>query len=151
DDPEIPFTEEDYRRRRSHPNFKEQLSVEKLVLKMGKTKKSKLSTYVVASGLQYGMGENIFHYFFKASWLGEVSRIPVFGSGKNIIPTIHVNDLAGVIQNIIDHKPKTHYIMAVDDCNNTIGDIVKAISDVVGPGRTENVPKEDAFLLKDFT
>ncbi|RXN16713.1 poly(A) polymerase type 3-like isoform X4 [Labeo rohita] len=29
-------------------------------------KKSKLSTYVVTSGLQYGMGENIFHFFFKA-------------------------------------------------------------------------------------
>lgn len=28
-------------------------------------KKSKLAGYVVASGLQYGMGENLFHYFFK--------------------------------------------------------------------------------------
>lgn len=27
--------------------------------------KSKLIGYVVASGLQYGKGENLFHYFFK--------------------------------------------------------------------------------------
>lgn len=28
-------------------------------------KKSKLSSYVVAAGIQYGMGENLLHYFFK--------------------------------------------------------------------------------------
>lgn len=28
-------------------------------------KNSKLTGYVVACGLQYGKGENIFHYFFK--------------------------------------------------------------------------------------
>ncbi|XP_061098822.1 adenylate kinase 7-like isoform X2 [Conger conger] len=151
DDLDIPFTEEDYRRRRPHPNFKEHISIERLVLKMGKMKKSRLSTYVVAAGLQYGMGENIFHYFFRASWLGEVSRVPVFGSGSNVIPTIHVNDLAGLIQNIIDHKPKTHYLMAVDDSDNTFEDIVKTISSVLGPGKIEKVPKEEAFLIKDFT
>ncbi|XP_064195391.1 adenylate kinase 7-like [Anguilla rostrata] len=151
DDLDVPFTEEDYRRRRPHPNFKEHISVERLVLKMGKTKKSRLSTYVVAAGLQYGMGENIFHYFFRTSWLGEVSNIPVFGPGSNVIPTIHVSDLAGVIQNIIDHKPKTHYLMAVDDSNNTFEDIVKAVSNALGPGKIEKVPKEEAFLIKDFT
>ena len=36
DDPEVPFTEEDYRRRRSHPNFSDQIASEKLVIKLGK-------------------------------------------------------------------------------------------------------------------
>ncbi|XP_035269685.1 adenylate kinase 7 isoform X1 [Anguilla anguilla] len=151
DQPEIPFTEEDYRRRRPHPNFKDHISVEKLVVKMGKTNKYKFSTYVVASGLQYGMGENIFHFFFKTSWMGEVSEIPVFGAGSNIIPTIHVNDLASVIQNIVDFKPNTHYLVAVDDSKNTLEDIVKVISQVLGPGKIQNVTKEDAFLTKDLT
>ena len=65
DDPEIPFTEEDYRRRRPHPNFKEHISAEKTVMKFGKTNKAKLVTYVVAAGLTYGCGEHIFHYLFK--------------------------------------------------------------------------------------
>lgn len=39
DDPDIPLTEEDYKRRRPHPNFKEHTSTEKLVLKLGKTVK----------------------------------------------------------------------------------------------------------------
>jgi hypothetical protein len=37
DDPEVPFTEEDFRRRKPHPNFKEHLNAEKTVLKFGKT------------------------------------------------------------------------------------------------------------------
>ena len=67
DDTEIPFTEDDYRRRRPHPNFKEHISAEKTVMKFGKTNKGKLVTYVVAAGLTYGAGESIFHYLFKAS------------------------------------------------------------------------------------
>uniref|UniRef100_A0A8L0DMN8 Adenylate kinase 7a n=1 Tax=Oncorhynchus mykiss TaxID=8022 RepID=A0A8L0DMN8_ONCMY len=148
-DPEIPLTEDDYRRKRHHPNFKEHANAEKMVLKLGKT--SKLSSYVVAAGVQYGMGENLLHYFFKTSWLGEFAKVPVFGPGTNIIPTIHVNDLAGVIQNVIDHKPKIHYFLAMDDSNNTFEDIVKIISFVLGPGKIKKVPKEEAYLTKVLT
>uniref|UniRef100_A0A8C7H7V0 Adenylate kinase 7b n=1 Tax=Oncorhynchus kisutch TaxID=8019 RepID=A0A8C7H7V0_ONCKI len=149
DDPEIPFTEEDYRRRRAHPNFKEHINVEKHVF-IVLLKFSLLSTYVVASGVQYGMGEQVFHFFFKTSWLGDLPKVPIFGEGTNVIPTIHINDLAGVIQNVIDHKPKPHYLVAVDDSKTTIDDIVKTIADVVGPGKTKRVPKEDAFLTRDL-
>ncbi|KAK7150717.1 hypothetical protein R3I93_011850 [Phoxinus phoxinus] len=151
DDPDIPLTEEDYKRRRPHPNFKEHTSTEKHLLKLGKTKKSKLSTYVVTSGLQYGMGESMFHFFFKTAWLGELSSVPVFGPGTNIIPAIHIHDLARVVQNIIDHKPKTHYFLAVDDSKNTFEDIVKAIASALGSGRIEKVSKEDACGTKAIT
>ncbi|XP_016329516.1 adenylate kinase 7a isoform X1 [Sinocyclocheilus anshuiensis] len=151
DEPDIPLTEDDYKRRRPHPNFKEHTSTEKLVLKLGKTKKSKLATYVVTSGLQYGMGENIFHFFFKTAWLGELSSVPVFGPGTNVIPTIHIHDLARVVQNIIDRKPKTHYFIAVDDSKNTFEDIVKTIASTLGSGKTENIPKEDAYDTKAIT
>uniref|UniRef100_A0A8C2PR00 Adenylate kinase 7a n=1 Tax=Cyprinus carpio TaxID=7962 RepID=A0A8C2PR00_CYPCA len=151
DEPDIPLTEDDYKRRRPHPNFKEHTSTEKLVLKLGKTKKSKLATYVVTSGLQYGMGENIFHFFFKTAWLGELSSVPVFGPGTNVIPAIHIHDLARVVQNIIDHKPKTHYFIAVDDSKNTFEDIVKAIASTLGSGKTENIPKEDDYGTKAIT
>ncbi|GAA6086960.1 adenylate kinase 7-like, partial [Tachysurus ichikawai] len=65
DDPDISFTEEDYRRRKAHHNFKDHIALEKLVVKLGKINQSQFSTYVVASGLQYGMGEQAFHFFFK--------------------------------------------------------------------------------------
>ncbi|TRY77581.1 hypothetical protein DNTS_007217 [Danionella cerebrum] len=180
DEPETPLTEEDYKRRRPHPNYKEHTSAERLVLKLGKTdlfaegeqcadgdnenplkalvedqtpsfirgatknKKAKLATYVVASGLQYGMGENLFHFFFKSAWLGECRSVPVFGPGTNILPAIHIHDLARVLQRIIDLKARTHYFIAVDESKSSAKDIVKAVASALGSGETEHISKEKA-------
>ncbi|XP_022431564.1 adenylate kinase 7 isoform X4 [Delphinapterus leucas] len=149
-DSEIPFTEEDYRRRKHHPNFLDHINAEKMVLKFGK-KVRKFATYVVAAGLQYGMEGGILHAFFKLAWSGEVPALPVFGDGTNVIPAIHVLDLAGVIQNIIDHVPKFRYLVAVDESVHTLEDFVKCISKSTGPGKIQKVPKENAFLTKDLT
>ncbi|ELK31031.1 Adenylate kinase 7 [Myotis davidii] len=97
EDSEVPFTEEDYRRRKHHPNFLDHINAEKMVLKFGKN----------------------------LAWLGEVPALPVFGDGTNVIPAIHVLDLAGVIQNVIDHVPKVHYLVAVDDAVQTLEDLIK--------------------------
>lgn len=116
---------------------------------MGKTERKLFSTYVVAAGLQYGMGEQIFHYFFKKSWLGEDG--PVFGDGKNIVPTIHIHDLASVVCSVIQHQPRPYYLLAVDDSNNTMEEIVKKIASVLGPGKIQKKPSEEAFLTKDLS
>ncbi|XP_005390456.1 PREDICTED: adenylate kinase 7 [Chinchilla lanigera] len=150
EDSEVPFTEEDYRRRKNHPNFLDHINAEKIVLKYGKNAKI-FATYVVAAGLQYGMEGGILHTFFKLAWLGEVPALPVFGDGTNVIPTIHVLDLAGVIQNIIDHVPRHYYLVAVDDSAHTLEDLVKFISKSTGPGKVQKVPRENAFLLKELT
>ncbi|XP_059209329.1 adenylate kinase 7 [Centropristis striata] len=147
--PDEPFTDE--MRRRAHPNFKQHLDLEKRVVKMGKSNRKLFSTYVVASGLQYGMGEQVFHFFFKTSWLGQEPTIPVFGDGKNIVPTIHITDLASVIQNVIEHQPKRHYLLAVDNSNNTMEDIVKAVASSLGPGKIEKRPIEEALLTRDMS
>ncbi|NWJ04859.1 KAD7 kinase, partial [Crypturellus undulatus] len=151
EDLDIVFTDEDYRRRKSHPNFTDHINAEKLVLKLGKNNKQKFTTYVVASGLQYGAGEGILHYFFKMAWLSEAPTIPVFGNGNNFIPTIHVLDLAAILQNIADHKPKTHYIIAVDESMHTLKELIKGISRNLGPGKIEMIPRENAFLIKELT
>ncbi|XP_066468321.1 adenylate kinase 7 isoform X2 [Tiliqua scincoides] len=151
EDPEIPFTEEDYRRRKPHPNFMDHINAEKTIMKLGKTTKSKFSTYVVASGVQYGGEERILHYFFKLSWLGDTPAIPIFGDGRNFVPTIHILDLAAVLQNVADHKPRTHYLIAVDESIQTLGELVRCISRNVGPGKILKIPKENAFLNKDLT
>ncbi|NXX21687.1 KAD7 kinase, partial [Podargus strigoides] len=148
EDPEIPFSDEEYRKRKSHPNFMDHINAEKLILKL---KKHKFSTYVVASGHQYGAGEGVLHYFFKMSWHSETPAIPVFGDGNNFIPTIHILDLAAVLQNIADHRPKFRYILAVDESMHTLQELIECISKNVGPGKIENIPKEDAFLSKELT
>ncbi|KAM9014304.1 adenylate kinase 7 isoform 1-T1 [Ara ararauna] len=151
EDPEVAFTDEDYRRRKAHPNFTDHINAEKLILKLGKTSKRKFSTYIVASGHQYGAGEGVLHYFFKRGWLSETPAIPIFGDGNNFIPTIHILDLAAVLQNVADHRPKSHYILAVDASIHTLQELVKCISKNVGSGRTEKIPTEDALLSKDLT
>nr|XP_057933180.1 adenylate kinase 7 isoform X2 [Doryrhamphus excisus] len=148
---ELPFTDDDFRRRQAHPNFKRHYELEKLVAKLGKTDRSSFSTYVVASGLQYGMGEQILHLFFKTSWMGQDKEIPVFGEGNNIVPTIHIRDLASVVQKVIELQPKLHYVLAVDYSNNTMEDIVKAISGALGPGKIQKKPFEEVFLQQDFS
>ncbi|KAM4600941.1 adenylate kinase 7-like [Polymixia lowei] len=148
DNSDVLLTDEDYRRKRPHPSFKNHSNLEKLVLKLGRTKRSKLTSYVVASGLQYGKGENLFHYFFKASWSMLIPNVPVFGPGTNYIPMIHVYDLGGVIHNIIDLKPKSRYILAVDDSKNTFQDIVKMISSALGLGKIQEMLKEEVMLMK---
>ncbi|XP_076605014.1 adenylate kinase 7 [Chaetodon auriga] len=151
EDLDLPFTDEMFWRRRAHPNFKQHIDLEKRVVKLGKTNRTLFSTYVVASGLQYGMGEQVLHFFFKKSWLGQEHEIPLFGDGKNIIPMIHVNDLASVIQNVIEHQPKPYYLLAVDNSKNTMEDIVKTIASVLGPGKIQKRPFEEAFLIQDWS
>lgn len=150
DDPEISFTEDDYRRRRAHPNFKSHISAEKLVIKHGKTNKSKFITYVVAAGLTYGSGEDIFHFLFKTAWHGQAPALQCFGNGQNIVPTIHIKDLAAVIVNICDQNPKVRYLVAVDESKNTLEEIVKAVSAHLGNGRVKNITKEEALLIKEL-
>ncbi|KAI3364141.1 hypothetical protein L3Q82_010957 [Scortum barcoo] len=149
-DTDVLLTEEEFRRRRPHPSFRNHHNLEKLVLKLGRGKKSKLTGYVVACGLQYGKGENLFHYFFKVSWLMQFPKVPLFGEGTNYIPTIHIYDLGGVIQNIIELKPKPKYILAVNDSKNTLQEIVKVICDTLGPGKISKVPEQEAISMKAF-
>ncbi|XP_069578435.1 adenylate kinase 7-like [Brachyistius frenatus] len=144
------ISEKEFRRRRPHPSFRKHDDLERLVLNLPQAKKSKLKGYVVASGLQYGKGENLFHYFFKVSWLMQLPKVPIFGEGTNRIPMIHVYDLGGVIQNIIEIKPRLKYILAIDDSTNTLEDIVKMISDVLGPEQTHNLPMQEAIDMKAF-
>lgn len=91
EDPDALLTEDEYRRRRPLPMFRHHHKLENLVLNLRKIvstevsaerhqnwiriyfffilskwqKKCKIISYVVASGLQYGKEENLFHYFFK--------------------------------------------------------------------------------------
>ena len=108
DDPDGVFTEDEYRMRRSHPSFKDHLALEKLVIKLGRTKKSLFSTYVVCCGLIYGMGEGTLHFLFKNAWLSESNGIilPVFGNGQNHVPSIHVNDITSVLIHLVELQPK---------------------------------------------
>ncbi|XP_063679451.1 adenylate kinase 7-like isoform X3 [Bolinopsis microptera] len=150
-EPEQPFTEEDYRRRKPHPNFKSEINVEKQVIKLGKTDKTRFLTYVVAAGLPYGGKEDIFHYFFKVAWHGDTEALNIIGTGENIIPSIHVQDLSNIVTSVADAKPKTRYIVAVDDSMNSMTDIITCISKNLGTGNVMNITREEALLIPEIS
>nr|XP_019958624.1 PREDICTED: adenylate kinase 7-like [Paralichthys olivaceus] len=85
------------------------------------------------------------------SWLGQKHEIPVFGDGNNILPTIHIKDLASVIKKVIEHQPKPYYLLAVDYSNNTMEEIVKTVASVLGPAKIKKKPIEEAFLIQDLS
>ena len=51
----------------------------------------------------------------------------------------------------MDTRPKTRYILALDESHNTLQEIIKSISMGLGPGRIEEVHREDALLNKEVT
>ncbi|CAH8297614.1 unnamed protein product, partial [Schistosoma turkestanicum] len=150
DDPEMPFTDDDYLRRKSHSNFREHILAEKSVIQQGKTNKLKLLTYVIACGLTYGEKENVFHHFFKSAWSNEES-LGVPDDGNNILPTIHIRDLTSILQSVMELRPVKHYILAKDDSQNTLREIVKAISTSLTTGRIKPITKEELLFCRDIT
>ncbi len=75
----------------------------------------------------------------------------MFGEGDNVVPTIHVLDLAAIILNLADSRPKGRYILALDDSHSTLTELVEAISRHLGTGRTKRVPREEALLYRDIS
>ena len=132
EDAEAPILEEEYRRRRPHNRSKTHIDCEKLVIKCGRKTKGKFKTYVAASGLQYGAGEDVFHALFKSAWHQHPPALPVFGPGTNVVPTIHVHDLAALAINVIESQPETKYLVAIDESRSTLLELTTAIAEALG-------------------
>jgi len=145
EDAEAPIMEEEYRRRRPHNRFKTHIDCEKLVIKCGRKTKGKFKTYVAASGLQYGAGEDVFHALFKSAWHQLPAALPVFGPGTNVLPTIHVHDLAVLAINVIESQPETKYLIAIDESRSTLLDLTTAIAESLGTGKIAPITAEDGF------
>ena len=58
------------------------------------------------------------------AWHGESEALNIIGTGDNIVPTIHAKDLSNIVVSVADSKPKTRYILAVDDSMNSMTDII---------------------------
>ncbi|KAI9352718.1 hypothetical protein BDR26DRAFT_914218 [Obelidium mucronatum] len=147
DDPEAFLAEDEYRRRKPHPNYKNHIQIEKNIMKFGK--KSSLKTYVIAAGLIYHAGDSIFHHILKSAWHNEEELI-CYGEGSNVLPTIHMDDLSNIILEVVEFQPENKYLLAIDESKNTLYEITKAISDGLGTGRVKKVPKETALLNKNL-
>ncbi|CAF95192.1 unnamed protein product, partial [Tetraodon nigroviridis] len=58
---------------------------------------------------------------------------------------------SSVIQNVIERPPLPSYLLAVDNSNNTMEEIVEKVACVLGSGKIQKKPIEEAFLISDFS
>ncbi|KAI8854406.1 hypothetical protein BC829DRAFT_424481 [Chytridium lagenaria] len=104
DDPDAFLAEDEYRRRKPHPNFKNHIGIEKNIIKAGK--KSALHTY--------------------SAWHND-EELVCFGDGNNIVPTIHLDDLCNIIVEVAETTPESKYFLAIDESKNSLYEITKKL------------------------
>jgi adenylate kinase len=136
-----------FKGRKCSVKYKDTKQMETLVLNL---KKENVATMVIAAGILYGGEEDAFHDLFKTAWLCEEKSLEIVGEGKNIIPTIHVQDLANIVQFLGANPTRIgnqQYIVAVDSGRNTQAAIVQGISSTLGTGEVINLPALDEKVL----
>lgn len=69
--------------------------------------------------------------------------------GSNLVPTIHIRDLARLVQKVIETKPEQQYLVALDCTENREQKaLVEAISKGVGTGQFEPLPENEKEVEK---
>ncbi|GAQ84563.1 hypothetical protein KFL_001940200 [Klebsormidium nitens] len=123
-DMEEPCSTADEPRRRPHPQYGDLLEAERRVTRA--QKQGLLRTYVVWPGVQYGGGERALESVFRDSWSGEGPT--VYGFGDNVLPTIHVSDLATFIKHVAVTLPPQQHLLAVDEARCTQQALVEGVA-----------------------
>lgn len=141
-----PLKEADYKGRKTSTKFKGLKLLESLVLNASK---EKVKTYVLASGVLYGNGEEEFAPLLKDGWLCEnPAGLDILGEGNNIIPCLHVNDVPVALEALMVKPPETNqYVVVTDNTNWSQKQIVECISTGIGLGKTKNVDPTDEKIL----
>jgi adenylate kinase len=141
------LAEENFNSRKCPARYKELKTLETHVKSIAR---ENLSTTVVGAGLLYGGGENTFHGMFRSSWMDDNAVLPILSGklkGENKLPTLDVNDLGSIICKIIETTPESPYVVAVDKSQNTMREIVTAISTTLGSGKTKALNREETQAL----
>lgn len=141
------FLESDYKKRKCSEKYIKMKRMEDLLLSL---KKENLKVIVVCAGILYGRGELAFREHFRAAWLQSPSALPYLGTGDNLIPTIHISDLAKFVIKVAENPPENNYLFAVDNTHNKSQKaLVQSIADGVGSRRIASV--ETTELIDDHT
>ena len=107
----VPYEEGDFALRQPPPGFEDLLKIENELLEF---KKENLKVYVVSAGVPYGNGETVFNEHFRSAWLQTPSALSYLDDGENLVPSIHVVDLARFVKSVCEKKPEQQYLMAID-------------------------------------
>lgn len=118
------YLDEDYPIRMPSTRFANLKRIENLVLQLPKFQPL-VKTHVICTGILYGNGERTFYEHFRKAWIGD--KLPLLGDGSNVIPCIHVVDVARLVKRITTEHIKQQYIIAVDQSQITQKQIVNEL------------------------
>jgi adenylate kinase len=87
------------------------------------------------------------HSLFRTAWEAQPDApVPIYGSGHNIIPTIHVADLAAYVAAVCIEPPAQQYLLAVDNAQLTQQDIVAAVAKRMGNTAVKELGLEELYF-----
>lgn len=72
----------------------------------------------------------------------------ISGPGTNMLPLIHVADLAHYVLSVAETQPSQQYLLAVDDSRLTQADVARAISSSLGSGATCDTDADGLFYTQ---
>ena len=94
------YKESDYHLRVPDERYQAIKTLETLAMSSVKTQ-PRLTVHVLCAGIRYGLGESRLYELFKAAWLQNPRALSYSGKGDNLIPTIHIIDLARLVRRIV--------------------------------------------------
>ena len=121
-----PLSAADEGRRRAAPGAQAALEAERVLLRAARP--GVVRSYAVTSGVPYGHGETDegFAALFRGAW--ESGRALFPGDGRNVVPTIHVRDLAEYIAGVVAAPPaRQGVLLAADGGSDTLMNIASAV------------------------
>lgn len=75
--------------------------------------------------------------------------MPYLGDGENLVPTIHVDDLAKLVFKVADSPPENPYIFAIDNTKDRRQkNIMQSISNFVGTSKTAGIEEVDNYIIQ---
>ena len=76
--------------------------------------------------------------------------MPYLGDGENLVPTIHVDDLAKLVFKVAESPPEENpYIFAIDNTKDRRQkNIMESISKFVGTAKTKSVEEVDNYIIQ---
>lgn len=104
---------------------------------------------IVVCYVRAGNGETDdgLHSIFRAAWEAHPDRpVALFGSGQNIIPAIHVTDLAAYVAAVCIEPPEQQYLLAVDDAQLSHRELVSAIAAKMGSTPVRENTLQDLYF-----
>ena len=147
---ETGLKEETFTKRKSAASCSELKTLETQTMALSR---ENLQTFVVAPGLMYGAGEKTLHALFRQSWLctGPLPIVHSTRNGANILPMIHVKDMARVVASTVATPPASNYVVCVDKSRSTLREVVVAISTGLGNRGTVDLTREETqdLMLSD--